>query len=409
MGVLPSIVITGCGCFSAAGRNCAAAMQSIKDCSVDNVVVDVPYFPAPFSAPCFMADEIKEVPAFDYGIQTDSFYTYNRKNYLFLTVIAEALAEANITVEELRTRRVGIAVGTTVGSTFHYEQYYQDWKEERMPDPQIMDHYLSANLASVAQDILQVKGPKTVITNACASGTDAIGLARLWLANDLCDLAIAGGVDDLSRIACHGFKSLMLVSEQSCTPFDVKRKGLNLGEGAGVMVLEKERDVKGKDTVAGWIRGYGIAGDAYHPTAPHPQGRGLKLAIEKSMADAGVKTADISLINGHGTGTKANDNAETEAVSSLGFDSMDNPMVSTKGVTGHTLGAAGAIEAIFTLQSLNLGQGYGTIGCKEVDPVFPYTPMKEGENCSLKGRIGLSQSLAFGGNNSALVLEGSGR
>lgn len=407
MGLSPSpVAITGCGCFSAAGANCVTAMETVSGCLVHNSSVAAPYFPEPFSAPCFVADNITDVSAFGCFGDCDPFYRYNRKMYMLLTVIAEAMAEAAMSWEELQTRRVGVAVGTTVGSTFHYEEYYKEWRDGREPDPQIMNHYLSANLAATVQDVLQVKGPKTVITNACASGTDAIGLAGLWLEQGLCDIAIAGGVDDLSRIACHGFKSLMLVAEESCTPFDAGRKGLNLGEGAGVMLLEKRDGLAGKPQ--GWLRGYGIAGDAHHPTAPHPEGRGLKLAIQKAMDTASVKLGDINLINAHGTGTKANDKAETTALAALGFEPGKHPVVSTKGVTGHTLGAAGALEAIFTLKSLNDGKVSGTAGCQEVDSSFSFQPLTQQEHWVLDGRVGMSQSLAFGGNNSALILEGSG-
>lgn len=314
-----------------------------------------------------------------------------------------------ISLEQLRSMRVGVALGTTVGSTFHYEQYYRDWKQGQVPDARVMEHFLDSNLASFVQRMLGVSGPKALITNACASGTDAIGLAKLWLENDLCDIVLAGGVDDLSKIACHGFKSLMLVSEQSCTPFDRDRNGLNLGEGAGIVLLEKEDSSHTKAHVLGWVRGYGIAGDAYHPTAPHPEGRGLQQAVLNALANSGLTKEDVSMINAHGTGTKANDKAETAAVAALGFDTSMVPMVSTKGATGHTLGAAGAIEAVFTLLALNGGRIAGSIGCKTVDPEFACKILPHGSSAVLKGRVGLSQSLAFGGNNSALILEGSGQ
>lgn len=175
------------------------------------------------------------------------------------------------------------------------------------------------------------------------------------------------------------------------------------------MILQKESLIKDQASILGWVRGYGIAGDAYHPTAPHPEGRGLQQAVKKALSDCSLLPADIHLINAHGTGTKANDKAETTAVSMLGFDTVSTPLVSTKGATGHTLGAAGAIEAIFTLSSLNSGRVFGSIGCESADPDFSCQVLPHGASISLKGRLGLSQSLAFGGNNSALILEGSGK
>jgi 3-oxoacyl-[acyl-carrier-protein] synthase-1/3-oxoacyl-[acyl-carrier-protein] synthase II len=332
----------------------------------------------------------------------------NRTILLALTAIDEALTQAGYNLDELATRRVGLALGTTVGCTFHNESYYVDWKSGKVPDSQPLQRYFSSNLAECIQHILGIQGPRTVITNACASGTDAIGIARSWLECGVCDIAIAGGVDELSRIACNGFKSLMLVSEEHCRPFDKKRRGLNLGEGAGVLVLERENEaLSANRKILGWIRGYGSAGDAYHPTAPHPQGAGLQRAILQALADAALSVKDIAMINAHGTGTPANDKAETQAIYEVGFDTAAVPVVSTKGVTGHTLGAAGGIEAVFTLLSLNKGEVFGTVGCLDPDPDLPCSVLPEGEKVVLTGRVGISQSLAFGGSNSVLVIEGS--
>lgn len=333
----------------------------------------------------------------------------NRTLQLTLAAINESLEQAGINAEDLRRKRVGVALGTTVGCTFHNEPYYIDWKEGREPDEKPLRTYLSSNLAERIQRILGVRGPRAVITNACSSGTDAIGLARNWLRHGLCDIAIAGGADELSRIACHGFKSLMLVSPENCRPFDKDRRGLNLGEGAGIVLLERDEQlIADKRGCLGWIRGYGIAGDAHHPTAPHPGGRGLQMAVRMALADGDITVGDIAMINAHGTGTPANDRAETRAVFELGFNNGALPVVSTKGVTGHTLGAAGAIEAVFTLLALNRGEVAGTTGCHNCDPDFSVAVLAEGETSPLRGRTGLSQSLAFGGSNGVLVLEGAG-
>lgn len=408
---LPLIAVTGCGCVSAAGENCAAAMQNIRAGRVLNTVLSARYFPAPFAAPCFLANErgIVDFKVFR-GRDPELFRRLNRTILLALTAIDEALDQAGITLEKLQEKRVGIVIGTTVGCTFHNEEYYSDWKNGAQPDPALLHNYFASNLAERIQTILGVQGPRIVITNACASGTDAIGLAKSWLDHGLCDIAIAGGADELSRIACRGFKSLMLVSEKSCQPFDKDRQGLNLGEGAGILVMEAEKQaVVEKREIVGWIRGYGIAGDAHHPTAPHPQGKGLQQAVGKALVDADISVGDIAMINAHGTGTLANDKAETSAIYANGFDPDVQPVVSTKGATGHTLGAAGGIEAVFTLMVLNQGEVTGTIGCLQSDPVFDFPVLEQGQCAPLNGRIGISQSLAFGGSNGALVIEGSGK
>jgi 3-oxoacyl-(acyl-carrier-protein) synthase len=407
---LPQIAVTGYGCVSAAGANSDVAMCSINDGQAHNSLLGPPFFPSSFKSPCFL---VKGVSAGGFtclpDINKDRFSGLNRTIMLALTAIDEALVRAGLSVDELREKRVGIALGTTVGCTFHDEGYYVDWRAGIEPDPAVMETYLSSNLAGCVQNILGVQGPRAVITNACSSGTDAIGLAKSWLEYGLCDIAVAGGADEISRIACHGFKSLMLVSEESCKPFDRDRRGLNLGEGAGILVLEKEVQATSNNRrIVGWIRGYGIAGDAHHPTAPHPRGRGLQLAVAKALEDAGVSVNDISMINGHGTGTQANDKAEANGIYELGFAVPSLPVVSTKGATGHTLGAAGGIEAVFTLLALNQGELSGTIGCLNSDPELPFTVLGQGECAALKGRTGVSQSLAFGGSNGALVIEGAG-
>ncbi len=406
--VSPLIAVSGCGVVCAAGDSSAEAMACITSWTVSTAMRGDPFFPPP-AAPCFVAPEKLPGLSSSFSIADSALAGVNRTLLLALSAINESLGQAGISAEDLRRKRVGVALGTTVGCTFHNEPYYIDWKEGREPDEKPLCTYLSSNLAERVQRILGVRGPRAVITNACASGTDAIGLARNWLRHGLCDIAIAGGADELSRIACHGFKSLMLVSPENCRPFDRDRQGLNLGEGAGIVLLERDEQlVAEKRACLGWIRGYGIAGDAHHPTAPHPNGRGLQMAVRMALADGDISVDDISMINAHGTGTPANDRAETRAVFELGFNGTGLPVVSTKGVTGHTLGAAGAIEAVFTLLTLNRGEVAGTAGCRNCDPDFPIAVLAEGETSPLQGRTGISQSLAFGGSNGVLVLEGAG-
>ncbi len=224
----------------------------------------------------------------------------------------------------------------------------------------------------------------------------------MWLEQGLCDVAIAGGADELYNVACHGFNSLMLVSSSPCRPFSARRDGLNLGEGAGVVLLERNAP---QERSLGRILGYGAAADGYHPTAPHPEGRGLLQAIRAALQKAEKRVEDIAYINAHGTGTPVNDRIESLVLAKHGF-AAGLPVVSTKGMTGHTLGAAGGIEAIFTLLCLNAGETAGTVGCPSCDAALPFAVLEEGAQAALSGTIGISQSLAFGGSNSALVMEG---
>lgn len=399
------IVITGYGTVTAAGADAVAGYESIAAGLVNNSPVGSDFFPPPFCAPCFRVREEWLLASGELGGRLEGAPA-NRTIHLALTAIEEGLRHAGLFLDSFAGKRVGIVMGTTVGCTFHNEEYYRVWSQGKEPDPAPLATYLSANLAARLQSLLSVSGPRAVITNACASATDAIGVAKNWLVNDLCDIAIAGGADELSRIACHGFKSLMLVSAKSCQPFDRERQGLNLGEGAGVFVMEKKGHAVARNAmIRGYVRGYGIGGDAHHPTAPHPEGRGLQYAVSMALADAGVATDKICMINAHGTGTPANDRAETAAIAAAGFTPEKVSVVSTKGATGHTLGAAGGVEAVFALMALNSGTVHGTVGCQQLDSELAFTPLVHGEKVDLVGRIGMSQSLAFGGSNSALVLE----
>lgn len=328
----------------------------------------------------------------------------NRTIQLTLEALAGALADARLDQGALQAARVGIVLGTTVGCTFNDEEYYINWRRGRTREPDRFALYLESNIASFLQAFLGVRGPRAVITNACASGTDAIGIGRNWLQRGACDIVIAGGADALSRISYYGFAGMMLMSESPCRPFAMDRDGLNIGEGAALLVLEDESkgEKRGAD-VHGWISGYGTASDCYHPTSPHPEGRGLQTAFRQARADAGIDKSKIGCINAHGTGTIANDQAEMAALARLGL--TDCPVVSTKGITGHMLGAAGAMEAILTIVALKNQETRGTVGCKTPDPDLARPPFSEQGMMQLRSRIGISQSLAFGGTNSVLVLE----
>ena len=408
----PETFITGMGIVSALGNGIEPHQNALRNPVVNCNPVPEWLFKTNLQYPVFhtkkeLVDELvlSTKPHFDLCC----FYGTNRTMDLLLLALLNALDDAGHDICRLREIRLGIAIGTTVGCTFNDESYYDTWRKdiEKLPCPVLS--YISSNLAASMHDYLGTSGPSAVITNACASGTDAIGMAHEWIRCGLCDVALAGGADELSRIAYNGFANLMLSSDEPCMPFDRKRKGLNLGEGSGIIVLESEKHVNltyRHENVRGFVKGYGAASDAWHPTAPHPEGRGLVSAVLSAMMDAKIETMDdVSVVNAHGTATIANDKAESNAMSSLQVDEFEVPVISTKGLTGHTLGAAGGIEAILTILALEEGAIYGSAGCKEPDSNLSCQAVLEGEKVSLKGKTGISQSLAFGGGNSALVLE----
>ena len=208
--------------------------------------------------------------------------------------------------------------------------------------------------------------------------------------------------DELNRIPLCGFNSLSVMSPVVCTPFDRDRQGLNLGEGAGILVLETEASAASRGINSDLrLAGYGSACDAYHLTAPRPDGTGLEAALSRAMTEAQTDPAGIGFVNAHGTATRDNDRVEGSTLARVFGGAL--PFLSTKGFTGHTLGAAGGLEAVFTAAALRAGWVPASPGFANKDDEIPVAPIAE--RTELDCRYAVSTSLAFGGNNSALVLE----
>jgi len=264
-----------------------------------------------------------------------------------------------------------------------------------------VNRFLGGNLAQAVADALGAKGPCVTVVNACSSGADAIGVALSWLRNGECDIAIAGGADELNRIPICGFGTLGIVSESLCAPFDRDRKGLNLGEGAGILVLEKETCARKRGNATRlYLAGYGASADAYHLTAPRPDGTGLEAAIQRALSEAGIGSQDVCFVNAHGTATRNNDKVEGMVLARV--FGKDVKVLSTKGFTGHTLGGAGGLEAVFTGTALLEGWIPASVGFEHQDEEIPITPVRE-KTC-IQGSFAVSTSLAFGGNNAAIVI-----
>ena len=324
----------------------------------------------------------------------------SRTNRLALLAAVEACRAAGMDAPALRSRRVGVCIGTTVGCTLNNEPFYRAWKAGELPDPEPVRRYLAGNPALWLAKALGLRGPVATIANACSSGTDAIGQAKSWIERGLCGIAIAGGADELSRVTYLGFISLMITSPEPCRPFDRDRRGLNLGEGAGMLLLANEEALRGNGAGPGvFAEGFGTSTDAYHPTAPHPEGRGLRQAIRVALEQAGADAGEIGLVNAHGTSTPDNDRVEGRVLTDL--LAGGTPAVSTKGYTGHTLGAAGGIEAALTVRALLDERLPATVGFETPDPdcvLIPTTALTD-----VSADLALSTSLAFGGTNSALL------
>jgi 3-oxoacyl-(acyl-carrier-protein) synthase len=279
--------------------------------------------------------------------------------------------------------------------------FHEAYRRTGKPPLEPVYDYLHANLAQAVGDLLGVSGPRMTVCNACSSGADAIGIAASWIRAGLCDITIAGGADEINRVPIAGFWSLGVMSSQPCAPFDRDRGGLNLGEGAGILVLESAAHAESrKKTHAFEVAGFGAACDAHHLTAPHPQGRGLYVAIHAALAQAGIGTAEIAFINAHGTATLDNDRVEANLISRL--FGPDISFLSTKGYTGHTLGAAGGLEAVFTILGLREKWIPVSAGFENQPDDIPICPTRQ--RTAIYEEYALSTSLAFGGNNAAVLI-----
>ncbi|MEN6337883.1 MAG: beta-ketoacyl-[acyl-carrier-protein] synthase family protein [Phycisphaerales bacterium] len=387
-----AVPITGLGCLCAAGGSVPELAETLfagRRRIAWRPVRETRY-------PVFQLDSLCAPAGYYDGPECE------RCGRLAVAATREALTHAGLAVEGLRHRRVGVCMGTTVGSAMNNEAFYRDFRAGRMPGIEPIRRYLRANPAAMVARAFDLAGPCQTITNACSSGGVAVGHAAQWIRAGLCDVAIAGGADMLCSVIHAGFLSLLITDAEPCRPFDRNRAGLNLGEGAGVVVLESEQSIRERNASAqAWLCGYGNASDAYHISAPEPGGRGLRRALEQAMAQARLRPEDIDFINAHGTGTPENDRVEGRLLPEV-FPGI--PFGSTKGFTGHTLGAAGGIEAVITILCLRQKRIPASIGFREPDPDFPGRPVVQ--NTAIAGRYGLSDSIAFGGNNVALIFQG---
>jgi 3-oxoacyl-[acyl-carrier-protein] synthase-1/3-oxoacyl-[acyl-carrier-protein] synthase II len=386
------IAITGLGCLSGAGMNLAACMASMFRNERN------PQPPVRFATDHPISYPVLELPE-EFTLPLDyQARVYARTSQLALVAALEALDDAGWDEARLRGKRVGVCIGTTVGCALNCDDFYRDYKADQEPSMMSIQRYLRSNPAAVIARQLKLDGPTQTLVNACSSGTDALGLGASWLRAGVCDIVIAGGADELARVTYAGFSALMITDSEPCKPFDARRKWLNLGEGAGILILENPALCRQK-AKRGYLLGYGSACDAYHLTAPRPDGAGLKQALHEAFAAAVVTPEQIAFVNAHGTGTPDNDRVESRVLNAV---LPGVPFVSTKGYTGHTLGAAGGIEAVFTLACLLRGEIPANIGFSCPDPELPSSPVRE--NTRISGEVALSESLAFGGNNAVLIL-----
>lgn len=296
--------------------------------------------------------------------------------------------------------RVALVLGTSTASIGASEEAYtrlQDTPEgARFPDElaRPIVHTVHS-LGAFVQALTGARGPCVTVATACSSSAKVFAQAHRLIAAGLADAALVGGVDTLCGSVLYGFNSLQLVAREPCRPFDAHRVGLSLGEAGGFALLE--RAAAGEGGLQ--LRGYGESSDAHHMSAPHPEGLGAQLAMRDALARAGVAADEVGYLNLHGTATPANDTVEAKAVAAMFPDTLHAS--STKGWTGHTLGAAGIVESVIALLALEHGLLPGTLNASTPDPACG--PQIRFDNAHADVRFAMNNSFGFGGNNCSLV------
>jgi 3-oxoacyl-[acyl-carrier-protein] synthase-1 len=302
-------------------------------------------------------------------------------------------------VERHGANRVGVFMGTSTSGILQTELAYRERDPATGALPASFIYGTTHNpysLAELLREHLGITGMATTISTACSSSAKVFAAAARQLELGTIDAALVGGVDSLCLTTLYGFASLELTSSDPCRPCDAGRNGISIGEGAAYALLERAADAPA-DAV--WLLGTGESSDAYHMSSPHPDGLGARMAMQAALRSASLAAEDIDYINLHGTATPANDSAEGKAVATVFGQRV--PCSSTKGATGHTLGAAGAVEAVLCAIALIDGFVPGSPGTRALDPAIPMNYQLRGTAAPL--RHALTNSFGFGGSNCSLV------
>lgn len=330
-----------------------------------------------------------------------------RTTQLGVAAARMAVDDADVLHAGYMPERIGVCMGTTMGNVSVVEDE-NDRRIEHAPalDTTLVSHFVDTYITAAIAQELTVEGPCQVIPTACAAGNYAIGWGMDMIQDGLVDVAIVGGADAISRGCFAVFHRLGGMAHEVCQPFDRNRTGMLVSEGAGVLVLEDYEKAVGRGAkIYAELLGYGLACDAHHPTAPHPDGIGAQASMRRALQEANLEPEAISYISAHGTGTRANDASESLAVRKVFGARTDRlPVSSIKSMLGHTMGAASAIEAITCALTISSSVIPPTVNYRESDPaclqeVIP----NQARACPVE--VAMSNSFAFGGNISTIVMK----
>ncbi len=405
-----SVVVTGIGVVSPLGNTVEEFWAGLKDGVSGAERVRPPGDPAGRTWNAFPVRDFSPERYMD----RKQARRMDRCSQFAVAAAVQAVEDARLDLGSYDPYRIAVSIGTALGGLSTFEAEHTAFLGERggRVGPLAMPMLLGNMPAAQVAMRLGLKGPALVAATACASATDAIGQALSLLEDGRADVVLAGGAEAaITPFALAAFSATGALSRRDCPPheasrpFDIARDGFVMGEGAAIMILEKEEEARRRGArIWGRVLGYGASADAYHVTAPDETGDGLVRAMLAALADAGLGPEAVDYINAHGTSTPVNDRVETLAIKRvLGERAYRVPISSTKSMVGHLCGAAGALEAAATLLCLAHGFLHPTINLTEPDPEcdLDYVPNR-GRPCD--ARIGVSNSMGFGGHNAVLVL-----
>jgi len=394
------IAITGLGTINGAARTIPAFQEAIiqgKSGIAPLDLFDVSQFSTRIGC------QVKAYHPADYFTQRQTTHL-SRTDQLALIAAREAVAMSAVT-GCYDPYQVGVCVGGGVGGMLHAEEWLQGELSQKPARPGLLRTLLPDSSTTALAHAFGFAGYQGSITTACSSSGTAIGWAADLIRSGRQQAMLCGGADALAMLTFAGFNALKVVDPNPCAPFSAGRQGLSLGEGAAFLVLEDEQAARGRGAqILGYLLGYALVGEAHHMTAPEPGGESAARVMNAALSAAGVEHGQVGWINAHGTGTPLNDMVESNAVKLVfGERAGKVPLISTKAITGHCLGAAGAIEAVATVLALNAGIIPQTLHFRGVDPECDLDYGHAGSRTT-DTRIALSNSFAFGGNVTSIVL-----
>lgn len=391
----PTVYIAGIGIISAIGNNIAENLASLKEGRAGMKAMQrlesIHKGKLPVAEVSLSNEELCK--------QLDLPSHISRTALLSTVAAKEAITDSGVDISYWRT---GFISANSVGGMDKTEDFFIDFLQDNSAGDlkDVVNHECGA-VTEITADYLGIKDFVTTVSTACSSSANSIFLGARLIQQGFLDVVVAGGTDSLTKFTLNGFNTLMIVDPQYCQPFDENRRGLNLGEGAGYLVLVSEKVAetlpeKPEIKIAGWCN----ANDAHHQTASSPDGTGNHLAMKGALQKAGLTTKEIDYINLHGTGTNNNDIAEGTAIKNL-FEENYPPMSSTKSFTGHTLGASGGIEAVYAILAIKEGIIFPNLRFETQMKELPFKPATALLRKEIKNVM--SNSFGFGGNCSSLI------